>query len=344
MKKERLFYIDLLNCIAILSVLMLHSSQIYRVAPWGSGIQIEGRFLQSLFIPAVFIFFMISGETLISYQERYDTKTFLIKRLRRVGIPFVFWSFAYYLFDTKFTAEPGPYFHPNPGLKDFIASFSNNTINGLFWFFYVIIALYIFTPFLAQMITKHQNYLFFTVVIYFFVNCIMQFSIQLFGLHLDVKQLSLPLMTSSYLGFYIMGYLIKINYFSRLQKNIWKILGLISFIILIATSFLPQVPSLISYSSPFVFFYSIGLYMELHDLLKKLQPTDNTRNFFSKLASTSLGIYILHPILYKIFDFTFDTPLSSQLHIFLMPLLTYLACSIIIMLMHKSKVLSQIIP
>lgn len=42
-----------------------------------------------LFYNAVPLFFMLSGATLIGYHKKYDTRTFLRKRIKRTLIPFL---------------------------------------------------------------------------------------------------------------------------------------------------------------------------------------------------------------------------------------------------------------
>lgn len=36
---------------------------------------------------------MITGANLLDYRQRYDTKTFLIKRAKKTVFPYIFWSF-----------------------------------------------------------------------------------------------------------------------------------------------------------------------------------------------------------------------------------------------------------
>lgn len=55
-----------------------------------------GLAIEVLFYWAVPIFFMLTGATLMRYRERYDTKTFLLKRFQRTVIPFLAWSTILY--------------------------------------------------------------------------------------------------------------------------------------------------------------------------------------------------------------------------------------------------------
>ena len=123
---QRLHYIDVLNCIAIIFVLLLHSSQLAHFGISKDSNFIVTEIMQCLFIPAVYIFFMNSGATLLDYRDKYDTKTFYKKRLKRVLIPFLFWSAFYYLFNSRFHSFPGPIFQEDIGIKNFLEQFLNN--------------------------------------------------------------------------------------------------------------------------------------------------------------------------------------------------------------------------
>lgn len=91
------------------------------------------------------IFFMQSGANILNYRERYDTKTFFIKRIHKVVIPFIIWSifgffFIYGKSDFSLT------------LKSFITTFLSGSIVGPYWFFYNIIGFYLCVPFISLII------------------------------------------------------------------------------------------------------------------------------------------------------------------------------------------------
>ena len=87
---NRTVYFDVLNIIAILAVIALHCNGIVHGNPniraWNSSLLIE-----CICYFAVPIFCMLSGATLMNYRKKYDTRTFLKKRVNKVLIPFIFW-------------------------------------------------------------------------------------------------------------------------------------------------------------------------------------------------------------------------------------------------------------
>lgn len=100
--KERLHYIDFLNCLAILFVLIMHSAQLAHFGNVGYSNFKATVLLQTICIPAVCIFFMNSGATLLDYRSRDSTRTFIMKRCKRVLVPFITWTIIYYLYDVFF--------------------------------------------------------------------------------------------------------------------------------------------------------------------------------------------------------------------------------------------------
>lgn len=347
---QRLHYIDVLNCIAIIFVLLLHSSQLAHFGISKDSNFIVTEIMQCLFIPAVYIFFMNSGATLLDYRDKYDTKTFYKKRLKRVLIPFLFWSAFYYLFNSRFHSFPGPIFQEDIGIKNFLEQFLNNNINNLFWFFYSIIALYVVTPVVSVLAKKHRNVLFGMVVIYFVFTDLLTYLGKLININFLTKFIDQPLLTSSFLGYFIVGYLIKENYFNRKYENILILVGFLCLLLNILNVLTGLKYSFLGNVGPFL--YSVGLYI----LIKRLVKHNNYSYKIAQwLSGSSLGIYILHPIFYAIFDkLIYKTSagnwkdylitLNSPLHIFLMPFVVYIIIAIPLHYLKKLKLVKIIIP
>ena len=82
-RNVRHYWIDLLNVIACFAVVVLHcSTSIFMNT--GDAEWLIDVVYQSLCIFAVPVFFMISGANLLGYRKKYDTKTFFVKRFKKV--------------------------------------------------------------------------------------------------------------------------------------------------------------------------------------------------------------------------------------------------------------------
>ncbi|KRM35578.1 acyltransferase [Limosilactobacillus pontis] len=351
---KRLHYIDVLNCIAIYFVLVLHTSQLAFLGSPKDSNYVTTLILQTLCGPAVYIFFMNSGATLLNYRRKYSTKTFMLKRIKRVGIPFLIWSIIYYIYDISHRAYPGPIQHPHPSLTNFINAFANNNINNLFWFFYSIIALYLVTPIISVLIDHHQKTLFGIVVASFMLTDVLNYVSKLTGLKLMTSFMTQPLITSNFVGYFVMGYLIKERFFSEKEENYLIIIGLFALAISLINDLTLHRFVFINNIGPYL--YSVSLYILIKRITEWLH-TEKSYDFkiFKILSGASLGIYIIHPILYEMLDkYLFHaTPynwgrflrlMNNPYQIFLVPVIAYVILSIVVVLIKKNRYIRILIP
>ncbi|WP_054690589.1 acyltransferase [Fructilactobacillus florum] len=324
--KKRIIYIDVINIIAIFSVLMLHSSQY----SYTNGQVLKNGIIQLIFIPAVYLFFMNSGAMLLDYRQKYSTKTFLIKRWKRVGIPLVAWSILWYLYDIRETAFPGPIPHHNPSISDFIVSFLNNNIINIFWFFYAIILLYLLTPVLAILADNHKKILCYLAGLGFVGGYLYPFIATLFKIKLIGGENGVQInpIASSFVSFFILGYLIKANYFSENFQRILMGAGITALLISICLNLLNF--GKLAGNGLFIFFYATGIYLIIKKGAEKSDFLNKHATFVAKLASTSLGIYILHPLFYHLFEKIFKVSYTSFSYVWIMPVITYIICALLI--------------
>ena len=88
---KRIVYLDVLNIIAIISVIAMHCNGIVHGNPniraWNTSLIIEC--ICYFAVPLFFFFFLAN---LLKYRVRYNTKEFYKKRCKKVLIPFIFWA------------------------------------------------------------------------------------------------------------------------------------------------------------------------------------------------------------------------------------------------------------
>ncbi|MFR0554165.1 acyltransferase [Loigolactobacillus coryniformis subsp. coryniformis] len=344
-KSKRYSYIDILNIIATFSVLALHTSQAFFWTPKTSSIHQQTAVMQIVFIPAVLLFFMISGAMLVEYKKKQSTKVFLQHRLKRVGMPFFIWSVLWYLYDIFWPAYPGPIRHLNPSLIDFIRGLVMNNINNTFWFFYVIISLYLVTPLFSQLaISGKTNLLFGIVCVYFLFNCVLNYAVGIFHLDISLNQISQPLLTSSYIGYFIIGYLIHKNYFSRRNENLFILCGSISLILAVILSFSNPGLKTTSTTGLLVFLYSVALFIIIKRWGSRIILNDKQTLILAKIASTNLGVYLVHPFFIKAFDKVFVLKQTSWIHVYLFPFIIYGFSIVVIFICKKIPIVKSIFP
>lgn len=328
---KRLHYVDVLNCVAIFFVLVLHSSQLAHFGNQSNSNFMAANILQAICIPAVYIFFMNSGATLLNYRKRQSTQHFAKRRIQRVLIPFLVWSVVYYLYDIYHAAFPGPIRHLHPGIRDFVNSFADNQINNIFWFFYVILALYLVTPIFSLLIDKHKTILLFIVVVYFLSNDVLSYLQALTKGTLKTEYIAQPLLSSSFLGYFILGYLLSDHYLSRKSENILIIIGLLAQLLVIFNIINNNKIGFLKNIGPFL--YSVAIYLLIKRSVSHIE-NKKVLTLFANLSGASLGIYIIHPVVFTIFDKLYfgigpgnklfvSKVLNDPLHIYLLPIITY---------------------
>ena len=134
--EKRIEYIDYLNVFSCLAVVALHCNGCFWKFSYESY-WISSVFIECIFYFAVPIFFMISGITLFDYKDKYDTKTYFIKRFKRTVIPFLFWSIAWVIF-SKTNREKS--------ILEIFNLIINTKAQGVYWFFMPLFSIYLTIP------------------------------------------------------------------------------------------------------------------------------------------------------------------------------------------------------
>ena len=163
---NRTSYFDLLNVTSCISVIALHCNGFYHQYS-GSPIWKFTVFVQVVFYCAVPIFFMLSGATLLNYSNRYSTKEFYKKRIKKTVIPYVFFTIAFYGLYVV-----GHFVRHNEidlNLMNFFKYLSNGRIPfANYWFFIPLFCIYLLMPFLSKIvINSSKKELEFLIVIMF---------------------------------------------------------------------------------------------------------------------------------------------------------------------------------
>lgn len=142
--EKRVAYYDLLNVAACFAVVVLHVNSAFwsfaDTARWMQNLIIE-----SVFYPAVAIFLMLTGATLIDYRKRYDTTSFFRKRLTKVVLPYVAWS----LLAIWFHVLKGTLSVAQITVSSVFTWLIHGSYYSVFWFFPPLFACYLAIPVLG---------------------------------------------------------------------------------------------------------------------------------------------------------------------------------------------------
>lgn len=143
--KDRIFYFDEIRALAILLVLLVHTSKWFAVNQTPHTLfWIFPTYLGSIGNLGVQLFIMISGALLLNRD--YELKSFFKRRFSRILIPFAFWIFIVIIFRIFVLGDP---------LE--ISTILNLVLfKGYVWFIWMLIGLYLFLPVINSFIKEYK--------------------------------------------------------------------------------------------------------------------------------------------------------------------------------------------
>ena len=297
--KNRVVYFDILNIIAIFAVVALHCNGIVHINPniraWNSSLIME-----CIFYFAVPLFFMLSGAKLIHYREKYDTKTFMKKRVVKVLIPFMFWIAFMFIWKIATKQLDIQNFKT---FKDWINAFFANKEEGTYYFLFDILGLYITIPLLSFLTKKeHRNTLWLTILIYFIFNAFLPNILGLFGIQYNS---SLSLQIGGYCVYAILGYLLSTQNIERKYRIIVYVGAIIGLIYRYTTTFIlsKEAGQVVTTTWSYFSWHCMLLASAVFLLVKNskveelLKGKDKIINILAKIANCSFGVYLTHLII-----------------------------------------------
>lgn len=339
--KQRKIYIDMLNIVACFCVICMHCNGI--VHNYTDSIEWkQSMVVETIAYWAVPVFFMISGATLMNYDERYDTKTYLKKRFSRVGIPFFIWSIINLIWKCYV------------GRIEFKWSISylcslilNNKIENVYWFFMPLFSVYLCIPVLAYL-KKNRN-----LLKYMLLCGILTYSIlPTVGILIQIpfnSSLAFPI-AGGYVLYVILGYMISTDDLSKKQRYL-------IYISAILCACLRYFSTLIgSYNAGALYkvfwgyynFPAMALSVGVFVLFKSFKYDWFLRNqrrikVLSGISSASFGIYLMHMIVNNFFYFC-GVNASGWKWRMLGPILVYCISLICVKCMQRIPIIKKIVP
>ena len=338
--KKRELYIDMLNIVACFCVICMHCNGIVHTytdsLAWKQSMVVE-----TIAYWAVPVFFMISGATLMNYRERYDTKTYLIKRFIRVGIPFLAWStinlaWKSYVGRIEFKWS----------LQYIISLFWNNRIENVYWFFAPLFAVYLCIPVLSAMKQDRR-------MLKYMAGCgILTYSIlpllcEICGLVFNPNYY-FP-MTGGYVVYVILGYLLSTEELNIKQRYcIYGSAILCMMIRYFSTVLFSGENGLYKVFWGYVNFPAVGLAVGVFVFFKhikwdKLFSSVSKAKIVTSMASASFGIYLIHMIVLNGF-FVCGVNKYGLKWRMLGPVLVYMISLSIVKFMQRVPIIKKIIP
>lgn len=359
-RSNKNIYISVMNVIAAFSVVVLHANVSFwldRATPFWSTANV----IESVFYFAVPVFFMLSGATLIDYQDRYSTKEFFRKRYYKTVIPFIFWSVVGLLWAYRETLWAMIVGKPNNGLNWTFLSITDGIINtkfrDIYWFFIPLFCVYMIIPLFASVKKEKRIKVFaYLIGISFVINFAIPFGLSLLKRYaeIDFRWTYKIYVGFEYLFYVLVGYVIHktdIKLKHRLIIYAVAIAGLLTHIL--GTYYETTINghgSVVSffkgyYNLPCAV-YSIGIYLFIKQAAAKIK-SQKTIKFFSYLQGYTFPIYLIHRYYLDVFEknlHLINLERASLVYVVSATILALILSVLTTMILRKLPVLRHIVP
>ena len=293
-KTERIFYFDIIRALAIILIILVHTSKWFiKYQPVGS---IAWQFVVDLGLignVGVQLFLMISGALLLN--RTYNLKDFYKKRFLRVLIPCIFWTIILVIFRVTYLGNP---------LE--IHSIINFVFfDSFLWFVWVLLGLYLFLPVINSFIKEYGTKGAELFLIIWTVTLILNF----LG-HYPIENIELRYF-SGFLGFMVLGWYLSNKEF-KINDKIMLIIGILMFILSSMLAFYFQLHEIsfgLEYKlSIIIALQAIGLYLSIlyfakigesntQSSIKRVYSyikRSKLNNIITSISICSYGMYLTH--------------------------------------------------
>lgn len=277
--KKRIFYFDEIRALAILFVILCHTTTIYHPFNYSFSPLAIPSILNMLGWVGVPLFFMISGALLLNRE--YTLKDFFKRRFTRILYPFIFWmiiTLSLYYFFLGF------------GEKELLKVFFGD--NRYTWFIWVMMGIYLILPVINSFIVEYgmKGVRYFLAI--WFIIIILQ-TIGFYPLYkLDLSYFA------GFIGYVVLGYYLA-NAEFKLPDRILIILGAILYVAFLAMNWYCQGHKMFitgsAYFSIFVAMASIGVFIFFRCISDYSQKNIKslTSKIHGKIENGRLGRIIL---------------------------------------------------
>lgn len=341
MKKS--LHISVLSVLASLAVVMLHTNSCFwefsTERYWGVA-----NLIESVMYFAVPIFFMITGATLIDYPQRYTTKEYFMKRMKKTLIPFVAWNFiglVYGILRKRITVS-------SKLLLLFCEMMFNNQIVEIYWFFIPLFSVYMSIPLFAFIPKEKRKSLFtYLAICGFFINSLLPLCATLFGfsyndnLHLGV--------VLDYLLYVVIGYLLHEYELSKKFRTVLYLFGMLGlFVHLFGTYYLSMKAGTIvsvfkGYTNVPCVLYAISFFVFMKQSIKRMENSKIIQ-LIACLDKYTFSVYLMHWFVKDIMIAIFDINIRSMLYRVGAPILIFAICVLITKFVRKTCVGKYLLP
>lgn len=296
---NRIHYLDTLKVLAIFAVVLIHSAStpLYTMTP-DDALFAYANLLDSVSRFCVPVFFMASGAVILSRD--YEIGEFYAKRLFRIVPVLLFWACVYLAFRVFVKGE-------HIGVLQAVMSFFDGHVYYHLWFLYVIVILYLLSPFMRRLVVAMSGVEAKVLLAIWLLVAV--FAPQL-ELALGVKFGFAYRELGAYSGYFMLGYYLNRQDFKK-PFALLAIFAASAFAMfyLTAQASLEKgelVGIFYDYSTPLVVLQGVSLFL----LFKSFEGAKAFEHI-AKLSPLVFGVYLLHPLVLEYSGFIDDLALKA---------------------------------
>lgn len=337
-------YLTVLSVISCVAVIYLHSNFVIWDNVYTSYF-FTSNIIRSIFYFAVPVFFMITGATLLDYNEKYSTKDFFVKRIKKTLIPFIIFSF-FALFFKVITCDIKI---DDLNLLSIVNGILTTKFNDVYWYFIFLFKVYLIIPIFASLNKKIKNkILMYLAFIMFVFNIFIPFIIDLFNLNI-INPIYI-FGDNGYILYVICGYL-----FHNLSIDVKKIYliyfcGFMCLLLMIIGGYYVSLHTgsfnelFHSYLGLPCMIYSISIFIFCKYNCDIFYKFKNVNKLFLFLSKYTFSIYLVHMYIIHIIVNFLKLDIYSIFYRTLFPFPVILISVVLIYLLRKIKFIRFVLP
>ena len=341
--EKRIIYLEVLNIIAIIAVVLLHSTGNFHSFSYTKA-WITSCFVQCVLYWAVPVFIMCSGATLFNIGAKYTVREYFRRRVTKVLIPFLFWSaffICYGLHNGTLSLSDQP-------IASILNIFFSTQAAPTFYFLFLILGIYLTIPFLTPLARpEFRNNLWYAVVVIFVTKSVLPIIFQAGGVTYNS---SLSILVDGYLIFILLGYLLSTQEVAkryRLMVYVGAVFGvLIRFLYTWKASFaIGTVDYLFSgYYQFHAVLSAAAVFLAVKTLVSSHRISEKTQKVLQTMSGGSFGVFLLHRDLLAKLQRVWDPSGLSWTYRLFGGLLTYVGTLLLVLVMKKIPFIKRLVP
>lgn len=310
--------LDITRIIATVAVIMIHCGAMF-VADY-TPLEREfmiGNVFESVSQMGVPLFVMISGALFLDERKQITLKGILSKNVKSIGIVTILWAAIFaLLYQVVFPLLTGDAIDIDHVIDRFLGGYYH------MWYLYMIIGLYIITPFLKKIVCKENKEM---VLGFIVISVIVQFLLPTVDM-LCGKSLSGHSITAwlekfnlaffdGYIAYFFIGwYIAHVGIGQKWLKRSIYVLGAGSLVAMMFQAYFAEdYQNAYQNTNVFVLSYSVGVFLALCNWNVQLKERMAVK--LAKISKLTFGVYMIHPILLGLFQKGFPYSKHPALYI-----------------------------